>query len=409
MIDILPSPPSGIVTRAHACPKTGRFVIPNHLAFGVVYEREILTARTGRVVRRSKAKRNMVTDYGLNQVASVDFTALFSHCVIGTGLQTVKRDSGAVTFTQVNNTVSSSAGFFEAADVGRLFKRDSGEEVYITAFTNSQTVTVGGPSVTLGAAEGTVWYVNTAILQTESKRIATYSTATNECGYSIDGDTFTLWRSFLFAAETGTVTYREIGWSHTASTGANLVGRDLIPNGGDTLVSGQQYKVKVSFIWKAAPMVPTEIGTPVDGWASTASHCIESPTPCGSINSNGGGGNGFLSPAINQNVGLTTFAGALVAPTSIDGNGTNIGGYVSNTVKATTQLGYVAGTYFRDRQVAFETTEYNSGGIRGFGFFRYAGNYYSNYRVLLGSAVTKANTHRLTLTFRTSWSRVLVN
>jgi hypothetical protein len=127
--------------------------------------------RNGKVIESNWSKYHLITDAGLDKVASVAWLNCVSTPIIGEGVSptAVRRDSGGITFTQSGTTLTASAGFFSAADVGRLFKwgtGSTGNEIYITGYTSTSVVTVG-TSATVGTPEiGTVWYVNTAALQT---------------------------------------------------------------------------------------------------------------------------------------------------------------------------------------------------------------------------------------------------
>src|SRR5690606_11548336 len=159
------------------------------------------------------------------------WAASFTSAVVGTGTDPVRRDSGAVTLSRAGTTVTASAGFFEAADVGRLLKMDTGEDMRVISFASSTSVEVD-TSRPIAATPGTVWYVNQTALVSESKRSNTYSTDGGANGSTFLVDTWTHKRTFVFSAEAGPVVYREIGWSWTNTVGANLFGRDLLAGAG---------------------------------------------------------------------------------------------------------------------------------------------------------------------------------
>ncbi len=232
-----------------------------HAAASVRYRLEILDA-AGLLVHRVPWKRNLILDQGLDAVAVRGWVQNFDYAVAGTGTTATRRDSGAITVSRAGTTLTASAGFFEAADAGRLFKFDTGEEVRISSYTDGtyvETVTSG----TIVSAEGTVWYVNQTALATETKRTGTLSTDSGDNGSSFLVDTWTHKRSFIFSAESGSVNYREVGWSATNTPGNNLFGRDLLAGGGVNLVSGQQLKVTVEMSVKIGPASSTPFRRPM--------------------------------------------------------------------------------------------------------------------------------------------------
>src|SRR4051812_11153701 len=103
---------------------------------------------------------NLILDSGLNKHASTGWASCFSTCIFGNqvGPTPVSRGPGAITFSQATTTITASGGFFVAADTGRLFKFDSGEECYLTFV--SATQATASISRTVGSGPGTVWYVN---------------------------------------------------------------------------------------------------------------------------------------------------------------------------------------------------------------------------------------------------------
>ena len=110
-----------------------------HSSASVTYETSIL--EHGFEIARRAPKKNLLLDSGLDGWAVRTFWDSFSHCVLGDGTAPTKRDSGAITATIAGEVATASAGFFDPADVGRLLKLDSGQEVKIDGYT-SATVSV---------------------------------------------------------------------------------------------------------------------------------------------------------------------------------------------------------------------------------------------------------------------------
>jgi hypothetical protein len=371
----------------------------------------------GSFARRGQWKRNLILDGGLDGIAVRAWAESFTYAAIGTGTNPVKRDSGSTTFSRSGDTVTASASFFESADVGRLLKVDSGEEMYITAYGSGTSVTVNA-SGTLAASEGTVYYVNRTALQTEAKRTKSCRTNSGDNGstWSSANKTWTHQRSFIFSAESGPVTYREIGWSWGSGSTA-LFGMDLIPGGGDSLVAGQQYLVIVQLVVAYSPATPTtapDVGS--GGWNTSGQISLGDVRQALAIsyvdangNANGGGGTG-LEPSVAGFGAYSNFSlftnGAYTLPEATNGAVSVPAGIMSSANNYACDA-YTSGTFTRTKSVKFGVSE------------AYANHWgaciYNGYAptvllvVKFTAAQAKANTHTLEIRFRFSWGRTLVN
>ena len=376
-----------------------------HSAACVVYQVSILN-RDGSLARVLPAKRNLILDQGLDGLVLRTWEQSFAVAVVGTGTTPTKRDSGAITVSRAGATLTASAGFFEAADVGRLFKFDTGEEVRITGFTDALTVTTDTAG-TIAAAEGTVWYVNQQGLAAESKRSNTYSTSAGECGTTVVMPTITMKRTFVFAAETGTVTYREIGWSHTTAVANNLFGRDLLAGVGVTLVAGQQLKVSVQLAVTFSPAAPVAYANVVTGWATGGQFALEGAN-IRTVDAAGAqtAVNDQMEPSVTPVLAVDSSAPALAA-LATNSYQTMTGTRASGTA---TLAGYSAGSFTRSATYTFGVGVGNFA-IRSLYLAGDAVNTQRSVaRVLLDApGETKANTHTLSLTFTKTWGRVLIN
>jgi hypothetical protein len=376
------------------------------LGLSVRYQLSVLNA-DGSLAFERPAKNNLILDAGLDLPASNVWAALTTYARVGTGTTPVKRDSGAITFSRSGTTVTASANFFEAADVGRLLKFDSGEEMYVTAFIDAQTVTVD-TSGTLGASEGTIWYVNQTVLVAQTKSTSTYGTNSGDNGSSYDGvnTAYIFKRTYIFSAESGAVTYNEIGWAPTPS--GNLFGRDII-TGGISLVAGQQLKVVVELTVRIRPNTATAYTNVVTGWTQDGQCSVEWVDGCfATVLSDGNViGSGSALDAVDGGGGrisLSTLASALIPPTQSDPG--NEGNIATKSVSLST---YITGSRQRDKFCTFAISEGNSGSIRSLILGVLNGTNKRVFRVLLNAAETKDSNHTLELRFRLTWSRILVN
>lgn len=382
-------------------------------AASVLYRVSILDAAGG-LVRALPPKRNLILDQGLDGIAVRSWAASFAVAVVGTGTDPVRRASGAVTLARSGTTVTASAGFFVAQDVGRLIKWDSGEETYVVSFTSGTEVEVAD-SGTITAGPATVWYVNQTALQTETKRSATYSTDGGANGSTFAAGVLTHKRTFIFSAEVGTVTYREVGWSWDGSPGANLFGRDLLAGAGVTLVAGQQLKIAVELSVAYSPTSATGWTNTIAGWSEDGQTSLEW-LGCATVAANGATTTATGDPtraaldpsASDAFIVVTGDAAALISaqtalPSAIAGQ----------TRKAAGTSAYTAGNFYLDRSATFAVIEGN-GAVRSIFIGNKIGTTpaepaYSVCRVRLDADETKDSNHTLTITFRFSWGRILTN
>jgi len=374
-------------------------------AAAVRYRLEVLDAG-GRLVSCTPWKKNLILDQGLDAVAARPWADNFANAAVGTGTTPTRRDSGAITVSRAGTTLTASAGFFEAADAGRLFKFDTGEEVRIQTFTDAthvETVTSG----TIAAAEGTIYYVNQIALAVETKRSIGYTQDSGDNGTAFLTDTLTLKRSFLFSAEVGTVTYREIGWSHLGTSGNNLFGRDVFAGGGVTLIAGQQLKAIAELSITLSPASSTAFVNPITGWGDDGVCGCEYAALRG-VAANGTtdiGRSDSFEPSGSKSWALTTSTTAIAAMTNA--NPPSEGARITCTASS-----YVSGSFERTFTGKAAIGELNATNWRSIIFGERNGGSsqtYRAFRVLMNSNQTKLSTHTLELTFKLRWGRILTN
>lgn len=377
------------------------------LGLRVRYRREILGV-DGRRVWRSKWDNNLILDSGLDKIGSGLICDAFTFGVIGTGTDPVQRDSGAITISIASGVATASAGFFEAGDVGRLLRLNSGEQGYISAFNSTTSVDVSAPDA--AAAEGAVFYVNRTQLQTEHKRTSGYRTESgdNSSTWNNTLKTWTHRRTYLFSAEAGTVTIQEVGWSNGGNP-TTLFGIDVLGGGGDTLLAGQQYVITVEVIVAWSPGTPAavgNVGTGMDtsgdaGLACLSSQVISIIAASGATTGSTGTAQGEPAGNVTGNAGMMVAASeAFTAPTATNGTINPPAGDEVNGSKA----GYSAGTFVRDWSATFSVSQanYDIHGLcarRGGGASMFFGQ-------LFTAPQTKLATQTLTVGIRWSWDRV---
>ena len=363
-----------------------------------------------------KWHKNLILDSGLNSVGARTWAESFTYGAIGTGTNPVERDSGATTFTAAAGTVTASAGFFEAGDVGRLLRLDTGEQGYITAFGSTTSVTWNGVDVGVGQP-GTVYYVNRTALQTEVKRTNTYRTSSGDNGttWNAVNAEYTFARTYLFTAEVGAVTYREVGWSW-GSGATSLFGMDILAGGGDSLVAGQQYLIQVNVIVRYSPATSTsapDVGS--GGWNTEGDIILADirnggdgggPYPVSSVSSSGGSsGGGSLEPGSSSQVPVYRVAVTFSLPAGP--TEAQVTSPAASSTVDLTRATYTTGNFYRDLSATFSVSAGN-GDWFGLviGRTTSGGAPYSVAAALKFDATqTKDNVHTVTVTFRFTWNR----
>lgn len=139
-----------------------------------------LNAHTGERVWGGWWYPNLITDQGLNDLATVNSISndigglsprgstpgIRAYLGLFTGSLNVKRPSGSVTLSQSGNTVTASAAFFQSGDVGSEIVWDNATRAKITAFTSATSVTVAD-SKTVSAAPATLYAVGVTSVPSE--------------------------------------------------------------------------------------------------------------------------------------------------------------------------------------------------------------------------------------------------
>lgn len=374
-----------------------------HSTASVLYETQIL--EKGEVVTSRQQKRNLLLDSGLDGIAVRSWWAAFSHCVLGSGTTPTKRDSGAITVTISGEVATASANFFESGDVGRLLKLDTGQEVYITAHTSATEVAVAG-ATDEAASEFAIWYVDETGHENELVRTNNLGTDSGDVSSTWDGSKIEHKRTFIFPAETESRTYREIGWSHTASAGGNLLGRDLIPGGGDSISEGKQYKVVVRLQVTPTPIAQidlTDVGT--GGFATTGKATIVSLSSA--FDGIGGGIFGVSVSLEPSGTGKRVYLNLEDFTLQENATTSNIAPEVGViTAKSMVPTSYNLKSFHRDFVYKLSPGEFN-GTVYGIGFG--AGNFRKFFGVKFDAPQTKDSDHTLQIVFRFSWGRTLTN
>jgi hypothetical protein len=350
----------------------------------------------------------------MNGLFGYAYADAFAACAVGTGTTPTFRDSGATTISVTSGVATASGSFFEAGDVNRRLKLDSGEEYKITGFTSVTEVAVTGwrGAGDAVADEGTVWYVEQTGLASEQKRTATYLTGTGNCGSSAVGPTITMLRTFDFTAEVGPVNYTELGFSNTLTVGNNLFARTLVAGGTVTVLAGQALRVRYELSVTVGPTTPQPGAPAITGWpiapATTldgdgqATRFAAAVNIISEVNTSGAtGGAKAWDPASAKGLSISTTSSLPAFGTSF-----SMG---TSAMAAATAASYVSGSFQRKWSgtiavaagvgTAWRAAVFHIGGDAGF----------NTYAFLWDEAQTKDNLHTLTLEFEMVLTRPLVN
>lgn len=258
----------------------------------VQYSTHIICAKTGKCLKKTPKKKNLVLDYALQALAQAltpggsNPASCFTVCKVGSGNNANRFPSGAITFTQVGTTLTASAPFFTAAMVGGIFKygtNTTGQEYYITGFTSNLVVTLD-TSASFVAIVGTVWMVQQTALQTQSFETSTYQTLSGDCQTTYATNTMIHKRTFVFPVQASPYTVNEIGWGKTA--GAEILGRAVLSS-SDVIGPTNFYVVVLTLTFTVTPGTPTanaNFGTGIN----TAGNTMLEMFSFGIVNSSGG-------------------------------------------------------------------------------------------------------------------------
>ncbi len=380
---------------------------------GAVFRHKVGYIRNGKKVWVTDWRNNLILDTGLNALANNVWPAMFNYCLFGDQVSPdpVQRNSGSVTFITTGTACAASGNFFVAQDVGRLIKFDdgSGQERYITNYTDAQNVTLGvAPSPAIASDTATIWYVNQTALQSFVQATATYDQTGGSNGSAIAGNVITHKRTFVGTALLAPTTLTEIGFN-TGGGNTNIFDRDIIP-GGIALLTGDIPLAIGELICTWNHTTPLAVGNVATGFDSSGDTQLTGlyifATSLATIDSSGGiasptspGGYGPLDPAFLDWLYLAS------VDFSIPAFNNTYSGNVTNLSADSRTGGYNgSGTFSKDTTCHWGLTSGN-GTIYGFAN-RSQGDLWMCH---LTTPFVKLSTQTLDITTRKSWQRLLTN
>jgi hypothetical protein len=388
-----------------------------HSLTSVSYKLQVL--RGNRIVKETPFRPYLITDAALDNVASTSWLELLTTPILGENATPtpVRRDGGAVTFTQAGNTLTASASFFSAADVGRLFKWGTGaggNEIYITGYTDNQNVTVGGAPASVSSTVGTVWYVNTAALLTPITGLTWTKETGSAYNYSSCATagaiaTVTHHTTFISSAFGSAKTLTEIAFN-SSDTNTDVNDRDVI-SPSVSLLSGDQARVILEVQVSYTPITPQAVANFATGYDSSGIMQIEALSLgidwASAIRYFSAPGDIVGSACLEPGYACSFFAWNDWTPQAFDAGGSMPAAALGRADGSL--AGYGTGTFFRDTSGTFSITQANAtiyGVVIGrslyYGVMHWLGLKFT-------TPVVKIGTQTLSFTFRKSWGRVLTN
>lgn len=376
----------------------------------------IVDAKTKKVLRAFPPQKNLILNQGLANfftVTTVGMSTCFSYAVAGTNATPTQDDSGTTTASQTGTTVTLSGGSFTltdtSTDAGKLIKWDTGEVSRIVTVTSPTECEVH-ISQSVSAGEFTVYRTNQSGLFTESKRTNSY--VSGSCGTDIlQPHQVEHFRTFDFSVESGSVTYNEVGMSHTATVAANLWCRVKLDT-PVSLISGQQfrvvYRLRVTYA-PATPRTKTAVvpdwpispATNTDGAEAWETQSFNPIASGGTTGSNVGGWDYMGLTTSSRNMRMLTSSTALLNPPS--SAGLNIGLANIANLGIPSRESYAANSGRRVLYSVAAPAVGNTTSLRSIEIGYDSGipvnAHYSIFRYRFGQAQTKEDTHRLTMRF----------
>lgn len=220
-------------------------------------------------VVQEQSARNLILNGGLDGVRLRPWVDNFTHCVLGSNATPTSEASGATTASQSGTTVTLVGGTFAftdtATDAGKTIRWNTTQQARIVSVTTPLIVEV---DVTQAVPAGLFNVYNTqqtVAVMTEIQRGNGYVTAGGGCGSTLAGNILSHKRTFDFPLEVGTVTYREVAFSHSATPGDPIFSRIKLPT-DLVLVVNQRVRVIYTLEITLTPDVIEATTANVVGW-----------------------------------------------------------------------------------------------------------------------------------------------
>lgn len=361
----------------------------------------------GQVVKEFPWQKNLILNQGLNDLCqNYNWETSITYCAAGTG--TTNTNEGTLSGQTGSGSVATFTGpgsfdFTTSAAVGDMIKMttgsDSGTEVRITAISDATHVTYT-PSGTIAPGEFIVYHTSQVGLSVEVKRNNTYSALTRTWASNV----YTIAKTYEFTAESGSVSYTELGLSASSGAGNNLFSRIKLAS-PVALIAGQQLRVYYELAITVTPNTSTPKTFNITGWPVSPSTTTDGDEMLQDKNYMFGG-----SPSSGAGLEPAAASGAIFLATGSTlaafGSGPSYGAI---SPKTHSLVSYTPLNFYRDRTVTFGVLDAVGTTWRSMGFGPGSTGSMGGvaFMCVFDEAQTKLNTHTLTLTFRISVGRVL--
>lgn len=396
----------------------------------------------GRIERPLQSGRNMITDWGMDNLQATTIMTLIDYLHLGDTTQTLKRLAGSSSATltlddtnPASIAVTSDVNFFEAGDVNRTLKVDGVPEMLVTGYTNAQAVTAKArgsvwlPSYTptgviVSGAAG-IHYTNTPSLATEFTRFNTKDTGTvvNDLEVTDSANSrFNCTKVFLSGVVSGSAwTVNQLGWGTNTT---NCFGKANLGS-PDTVAVGKRYRVELTVYFGFTPI---NLSAVTVNWGGTVGSytCdirqerIGKPGDIGSSsNPDPGGRYNFLRPTTVGTINAGWWTSAFTMDTTKwhdDGSFTNLNSRAGQNLQTSSgaliDAAYTSGNFNFNRTARwFETSTITAATGLFIGTKNTAANILQPCLTVrpTSGTITKSNGYRVEIIFPIYWSRQLVN
>lgn len=185
-------------------------------SIGVKGRYKVKVLEAGKVVQETDWAPNLILDQGLDKFATVRIADCFLYACCGTDNTPVK-DTPAALVTWSATTLTAAASTWTNFDVGKLVVFVTGQQCYITGYTDATHVTVDRSNTIPSGTAIVMYHVNQVKLNAEVFRTNNYSQNQGDNFTQKNGAVVTFQRTYLFPIETGAGhTYYELGFTNGA-------------------------------------------------------------------------------------------------------------------------------------------------------------------------------------------------
>ena len=425
----------------------------NNMIFGFgplfqgFYKISVVDATTDEVKWESDWNKNLILNQGMNELPQRLVCNVFTVALAGTGSRPNSISGGTSTITQSGATIrlapiaglldftssvmSASHVYYSAsAQVGDMIVYSSTESMITEVDSNGINLTLNTSYSFSDERTFTIYKTSQRGLQGEVKRYGSYLTGVGNCGTTSSSySNYTFRRTYDFLSESILRTYTEVGTSWSATqTGSNVFSRIVLPTPVDVDV-GFKLRMVYDLQVTISPATPVYFTASISGWphplgtatSTIATQSIQMPF-MSAVNTIGGqsavGGNyNILDPASiagsspgNFNLFASSNSQSLASIGSAVDRGNDAEYLVSNTTSS-----YIINSFYIDKTGVFIEEVLNIPNIRSIGVGGVpGGGSYSpwlatrqGFCVLFNEPQLKLDTQQLSITFRSSWGRVL--